>query len=1128
MSPPIRFRRAHSVSLVSALIIFLLFGDVYSQSEIPVDMYTGTPSIFIPIYSVSGHGLSDVVGISYNATGLKLEESQGKRCGVGWSFQAGASIRREVRGLPDDHNGSGYFDNRQGWLYGTIASDINNFSTSPDTLASTCSDENAVNTMLAGYNYAKDTEPDVFHYSAGSISGSFVFDHTGAIRLIPFQNIKIEVIFSAPPSDKTISSFKITKNDGVVYTFDYTISTNKITHRIGAITPEYLRKEFESYDYLDYINLHYTTEWKLSRVDSPSGAYLKYAYITDINGSTNYTNSDTVWIGVQKLNSSQLVKNAAYRIETRSSVRSLKYLISSAGDSLVAIGDPIDIIRIYDTRKSPAYVKEFVFGYQSFGSLSANTNRQFLKSITEKSQTEQLPPYRFTYINVDFVNNKCELPNVYSSGKDFWGYYNGRPNIHPFPRLYVYPLEPLSERIRLYPIPGYSGLQYTLPGADRTPEPSKMQIGTLESIQYPTGGATTFNYEPNDYYDTRTGQNLIGGGLRIKSIVYFDGVNAQAKIVKNFEYKEGGNSSGRLITKPTFAIPVKEYRDPETGSVKTYSQLSTNQDKWEYLTARSDRDLTQSLDGKIIGYGHVKVSRPGSGYSEYDYYLPATYGTGTSGQWVATDTKFVRPTGCPTMDIVANGGKWAYGFSPNPNFEYERGFLLKRTDRTEAGIKVRELTYTPQYIYNSGSAPYKVWGVSYDYFANSSSNVYFYGKYFLLTDVARTVSVETVTEYDEYDPAKNVTTSSQNFYESSSHKLLTKRVLTGADGSLVTTKYKYPLDYGTMPMNIDEYLQSIKKLQTTYRNGIPIEVTTSVQRPGESEKLIGASLTKFSDFGMTGKVLPYEQLSLKITGGITDFTSSGKVSTGIAEWEFGYDSRYQVDATFIGYDTYDRLTGSVNRSNIPVVTFWGFRKSVPVVQATNGYPGQFAFSDFETDNDVNKTGYEFALSAKHYGAGRTGNNALRADLTLSKTVQKAGDNYKLSFWLKKGSGSVDFTVKLKQTNGTLLNTITFSVNPATALFERVEKLIPVTSLPANFSIELNGNSATAYIDDVAFYPEKADLTTFTYRLPFGAASVTDPAGNTVFIEYDSLGRERLVRDQDGNIIRRTAYTFPSN
>ncbi|HYG17617.1 MAG TPA: hypothetical protein VD816_01765, partial [Ohtaekwangia sp.] len=101
---------------------FILFGFVYvtitvqslAQGEIPVDMFTGKPTIQIPIWTVADHDLAQPISLVYNAGGVRLDEPSGK-FGLGWSLAASGSVSRVVKGLPDDYSGIGT-DLRRGWL----------------------------------------------------------------------------------------------------------------------------------------------------------------------------------------------------------------------------------------------------------------------------------------------------------------------------------------------------------------------------------------------------------------------------------------------------------------------------------------------------------------------------------------------------------------------------------------------------------------------------------------------------------------------------------------------------------------------------------------------------------------------------------------------------------------------------------------------------------------------------------------------------------------------------------------------------------------------------------------------------------------------------------------------------
>lgn len=1118
--------------LIFAIGIFLSHSAIFGQGEIPVDLHSGAPKIQIPLYTVVDHDLAQPIGIVYSADGTQLVEQKGI-VGIGWNLSVGSSIIREVRGLPDDYIGTGG-DTRKGWFYNTIASDIANFPSTVDLSAATCSDELTADTTLTAYNYLVDTEPDIFHYNAGGVSGSFVFDNDMNIRLIPYRDVKIEYVSQDPPSNKKIALFKITTNDGVVYNFNWAVSSTRLTHKLSGITAvEFLRKDFAQYDYsLFDKGVTFNTEWKLSKKESPSGAYIQYNYSTQ-----EYESKDTVRVGIRKLTSSELVDKAIYVIEDEVSMLRISTITTSVGGTVnfTMTNGILSKVSVIDGSLS----KEFTFEYSSAGILSEGNLRTYLKSLFEQADCDKLPAISFTYIGVDFskIPVRSNLPSIYSKSKDFWGYYNGQQNFSIYPTLYIYPSEPASERIRLHPIPNYAGQEYILNGANWVPDNINAQIGSLETISR-AGGVTTFNYEPNDYYDEYTEQTLLGPGLRIKSITYFDGINPENNIVKNYEYTENGASSGRLVSKPVFAMPSYEYRDPEGSTVKSYDTLSAGsaQEMWEHLIVRVNKNINQGFDGGTVGYKKVKVSRPGSGSAEFEFTMPAVYGATSSGDWEATENKFVRPNTCPSMGIVSGGSAWAYPYSPNPNFSYERGLMLKKTERDSAGNLVRETTWTQQNIHKSGTLPEKVWGVYYDHYPNSSALTYFFGKYFLLTDVETTVSMEEVTTFDADDENKSVTTSTEYYYESSAHKLLTRTKSTGIDGTILTQRFKYPLDFGTIESNSDIYLEKIGDLQEAFRNGTPIEQSTSMQRISESEKVIAASLIKFSDFGVSGQILPFQQLSLNVATGINDFAYSTQALQS-GTYKLITDPRYEVDNTFLAFDDYQIPYTSIGRNRIPVSTHWGYKTRLPVARVVNAKYNEFVFSSFETNTPLTSTGHEFEITSQIFGAGRTGNNALHPSVKLSKTVQKANvSNYKLTFWLKKESSAIDFNVKIKDvSSATVYYNNTFSVNPSGSGFELVEKIIPMSGVPSSFIIELQGqNFGGSYssspgllpvIDDVSFYPENADLVTYTYEFPFGPSSVTDSRGTTAYTVYDNLGRVKYVLDKDKNIIQKTVHKF---
>ena len=144
--------------------------------------------------------------------------------------------------------------------------------------------------------------------------------------------------------------------------------------------------------------------------------------------------------------------------------------------------------------------------------------------------------YRFKY------NDREMLPSSYlTTAIDHWGYYNGNP-------------------YNVLSIKDFSSFKST-----RNPNFQYAVAGSLAEVQYPTGGVSSFVYEPNTYGSCQSDDrqsllkdNGMGGGLRVKSITDYDSPK-HTKILKQriFEYNIPGSnvSSGELFATPKYYWP---------------------------------------------------------------------------------------------------------------------------------------------------------------------------------------------------------------------------------------------------------------------------------------------------------------------------------------------------------------------------------------------------------------------------------------------------------------------------------------------------------------------------------------------------------------------------------------------
>lgn len=181
---------------------------------LPVNLYTGKVNLSIPIYEIKSGSISVPISISYNSGGIKVDEFASS-VGMGWTLNAGGSIVRIVKDLPDNEVGyaahvendwdlgvfirpalsaQGY--NRKGaksmQTYLTWAS-YNKHAIYTEDMSI---NENL--TSFAGYATAyfrKDIVPDLFVVNAPSLNTSFIAVNETVNDIFPGNNNGISASF---------------------------------------------------------------------------------------------------------------------------------------------------------------------------------------------------------------------------------------------------------------------------------------------------------------------------------------------------------------------------------------------------------------------------------------------------------------------------------------------------------------------------------------------------------------------------------------------------------------------------------------------------------------------------------------------------------------------------------------------------------------------------------------------------------------------------------------------------------------------------------------------------------------------------------------------------------------------
>jgi hypothetical protein len=563
--------------------------------NIPVSLFTGTPSVSIPLMELKGIFLSLPVSLSYNNTGFKPEEIA-PWTGLGWALQAGGVITRSVMSDPD--MGDNYYK-------------------TPSPLAPVPTDEYQKQLYYESVRIKEiEIQPDVYYYNFMGHSGKFMVKPDGTI--IKKEKSYLKIVWSGGID----SDFIITDEQGIQYEFRALEQTtiSPVDDQPGA--PPMITRSFIS-------------AWYLSKVIAPNGMEeLEFEYYSPeyaqstmsgalTNNSVTYTRSQYISPSgdpISVLWPYQALTNSTYTFQPpaiaiykkfvkkatlRKNNVSIGYIdFESDLNARVDLGDAdfngerrLSKVKLYNTSNSVStLMQEFDLGYDYFGINQPESpgyyRRLMLKTIQEISPntptTPSPPPYTFHYNGETAI-----MPMRFTTSLDHWGFYNGQPN--------MYGLSPtLIPTVNVMGSPYVSGNLGL--GANRDPDASSAGLTILGRIDYPTGGYTTFDYEGNSGSIYSSLDNTIRpvGGLRLREMIDYSFPGKPA-IVKRYDYKnEDESSSGQIAYYPqyytvstwedlTYCIPF----DPMV--IRTYNAT---------ISASSTFGLG-TIQGSHIGYSRV-------------------------------------------------------------------------------------------------------------------------------------------------------------------------------------------------------------------------------------------------------------------------------------------------------------------------------------------------------------------------------------------------------------------------------------------------------------------------------------------------------------------------------------------
>lgn len=923
----------------------------------PVNMYTGKPSIDIPIYTLNHYGLEVPISLTYDASPFIPSKVPGL-VGLNWSLVAGGVITRSVNTIPDDETGDG---TNQATITGIkgflVAQPYNLYSNSTvETVGG-----GIVNTDKY-YQLTYELAPDLFTFNFGGHSGKFMMGLDGQVHVQSDEHLKVEIqlpsVYKIVPLTYS-GKITITTDDGYKYEFGGTYSSIEFSY---------------THHDSDY-GMQVINAWYLTKVTSPEGNVVNFIYANKKNSgiSPEFLNVDAEFTSAPAYaaNAESITKSVCLRsIEcvNNNNVLTQKVSFVTSAQTLPFSNYPneqLDNIQVFDQNNVLRTSFDLTYshiGFQSF------YGRNLLLTFCEHGK----PNYVFNYGNTSLI---ADPGNMYV---DYWGYYNGRTSN----RTATTPANTTYDANMQMTDPLPSGLQTDL---------TKAQAGLLQTITYPTGATATYTYEVQDYKYTYNLYPIappgliltasapgVGGGLRVRQITLTDA--GGASLTKQYKYVENYTptatsltSSGIMALRPNFLI----------------------------LSGQIIQDQYKVESEPFVTYDEVAEITPGNGYTIYKYtskdYVDEGYEQTTHPYALASVQKTSGTYTYPVRSdfVIVNF------FRKRSSRGLERGKPSLVTNYTEAGIPVSSITYT----YNLDPNRYndKVTSLFFPTINQSAGDlvtgrtmyslVTSYNNYFFSTKLKR-------EDHVNYNSSGIAEITSTTWYNYNAHNQLAEKIVRASDQSLMVEKSNHVFDYvfSGASSNVIKQMQDNNILS-------PVIEKQVLKRTSTSTKLLSGTLTNYQKWGTVNSVFrPLNIERIEISGSSTDTTLSS-ISSGNLVIHPSYNVNYPA-ASLINYDGFGNLLRGSSPSTSPVSSFiWGYNSQYLVAKATNASENDVFYESFEegagnsTPNDA-KTGHY----SKNGGYSKT----------LSGLDNGA---YTLSYWQNNGSGWNLVTTAVNVTTG---------------------------------------------------------------------------------------------------------------
>lgn len=1106
---------------------------------INIELNSGSVNKAIELRAISNKTLSVPITLFFKSNGISVSQFP-SRVGMGWAISAGGQISRVIHGQDDLV--------KQRYVPG--------FNVQPN-------DEDPNTTTYCWHlmnDGDKDSEPDIFSFSAGAYSGKFLFDNSGNIVQLPVSNVKIE--YNSNPSTSPIYNFKITTPDGIQYYYGGTAATEST-------------KYVQSSQGGDYN----PNAWCLNKVLHPSGYYTTFTYEYELispytvgRAQTHYKLSNDAGEEVCMEEGGNIycldgvfptIYDETFSMSAK--VRLLKEITTSYGakvtfDYSVQNYPEKIITEIKYYNENNLRISKYELNY----SFTSGTNLPFLHTIKEYDFQGKLlnSGHKFEYYGLTGIPTR-----VTSFSQDHWGFYNGKNNS------------------TLVAKPDDEELSYQFPysTADRKPDIAYTVNGMLKKITYPTGGIDEIDYEANSiqemqdqnpyaqYYQTiisSVADNWTESAGSVFNVTYENKIKVwyQTEYVGQGTWEGYHHDKGRIkiIDLSTNLAVYDDYINVNAAVKTAFPTLATGTYKLVVLAngvnIRTDGNVkvrtgsSPDMQSVSVAVGGLRVKKTTTSDNIVNNPIVKRYYYGTLTNLNVSSASFI-PKPRYLVDFTYTVG-FLYGncaallkYYQHKALHYNAVNRLYLNDG-----KIQEYTSVIESVggdnFENGAIEHKFHVVN-DISAQPirgwynldapPTNSYYMSKGEIETNVFAKKSGNLVPVSSVIN---DITIDSRKFTDMPFLNVHQKGPLLCQLFSGSTLVGPYPLHHQIFDIHkyyitsAWKYLSKKTEKQFDENGQNPLTVVTDyyydddrnlmlsrTEMLNSKGELLKQQMKYPHDFSATGNV--YEDMVNKnmidpnvetkvFKNGQELFNSKNNYSNSwyidkhvvaidnIEEQKAGYAS--EVRFRYYSYDTDGNPLELSRQDDARQSMIWDYKSNFPVAKVINASQEDIAYSSFEADGKGNwiftgtpSDDYSAPTGKKVYVLTGS-NNITRNGLNSSKT-------YIVSYWKKEtGALGITGTISGYPVQGRSLSGWRYYEHRVTG-----QSTITV--------------SGTGTIDELRLYPENALMTTYTYEPMIGMTGQCDANNKTTYYEYDGFGRLVVARDLDRNIIKKICYNY---